>query len=348
MNTTNINNWKDLTEQIQLLIEKTNNKILNKLLIKINQHLKSNEKNNKNFNLTVVKENEKDLFYNYLIMYEQILIEPDIIDIFTEISSLISNYCITINLYCIGKWIKIYSGNGSKLGFYDSEKTILNDKNIVEFLNKMENIRSEYYYFNRKPIIYYKFKTLPNIDVIEYLQKFDISCIEFTSVTTTIDHVKIDEKNSNVCLDQTILITLCSNLSYGLSTSFYIDNKEGKTKDKMLNNKLDLDNFINGRKLFVNESTFEQVNNKIKVMGGNSELNRFKQLEKRLIIVPDIINKRFYKLKDHELIYASIAESTKSIIITGNHKFANKLANYYPELLYKLFITAQLSENKFN
>lgn len=340
---TEIDNWTKLITNVSH--KAVDNSIFSKLLTKINQSLRPFQKYDNNFDLTIVKSNHQELFNIYKLTYEQLLIEPDIIDIFVEMPSLksTSNNQITFNMIGVGKWIKFYSGNSSRIYFFDEEKTMISDKTLAEFLNKIDDVKSMYTYFGRKPIIYCKFKYLPTEDVINYLKQFDIITIRLTEITKKIN---FDTHENKILLDQTMTLTLCSNLSYGLSESFY-QKPDDSTKEIMVQNKLALDNFLQGKQILITESVFEQSTYKIKQMAGSSEKMRFDELKKKLTIVPDTINPRFYYLKDIELAFISVAERENAISVTSSQRLCNKLDKYYREISYKKFICAQLVEDKY-
>lgn len=337
---TTINNW---TELINLLSGRIDS-VFPKLLGKINQTIRSYQKQDDSFDFNTVKKNHSEIFNNFRLVYEQLLIEDDIVDIFVEMPSLSSANHIIFNMIGIGKWIKFHGGNASRIFFFDDEKTMISDKPLADFLNKIDDIKSKYQYFGKEPVIYYKFKTLPSEDVVEYIKSFNIVPIAFNQKTIPINDPK--KINNNVLLDQTMLLTLCSNLSFGMSETFYQTTNE-TTKDIMINNKKDLDEYLNDKNILVNENVYEQTVYKINHLGGSLEKQRFEEICKRITVVPDTKNPRFYYLKDIELVCVSVAEREMATIITGNQRMGNKIDTYYQEILYKIFYGAQLTETKY-
>lgn len=336
-----ISNWTDLLTEIS-----TKKGVFEKLFLKINQTLRSYEKSNSNFNPSIVQKNHQEIFFMYKLTYEQLLIENDMTDLFVEIPSLNSNNMnIVFNMVGIGKWIKLHCGNPSRIFFFDEEKTTLSDKSLADFLNKLEIIRPQYKYFGKEPTIYYKFKALPCDDVVAYLKKYNIVATELSKNTTTVDYPR--NPGNKVLLDQSMVLTLCSNLSYGLSTSFY-ETSDDKTLEMMVNNKQELDKYLQDKSIIISKYIFDQTKFKFDNMGGPLEKHRFEELCKRIIIVPDEKNLRFHYLKDIEFICASVAERENAIIVTGNQRFCNKISTYYSEIFYELFIGSQLAETKYS
>ncbi|XWV26606.1 hypothetical protein QJ857_gp0460 [Tupanvirus soda lake] len=337
-----IENWANLIDQLS----KKNNNVFQKLLVRVKQFLRSYQKNDETFDLSTVIKNHTEIFNTFKLTYEQLLIEEDIIDIFVEMPSLApsSKNNIIFNMIGIGKWIKFHGGNASRIFFFDEEKTMISDKPLADFLNKIDEIRENYTYFGMAPNVYYKFKTMPSEDVVDYLKKFNVTSLEFDQKTPLVNYPK--SFGNNVLLDQTMMLTLCSNLSYGLSESYY-RTPEDKSKEIMIKNKEKLDAFLSDKKILVNEHVYEQTKFKVNQMGGPLEKQRFEELCKKIIVVPDAKNLRFYYLKDIELICASVAERERATIITGNQRLCNKIDTYYQEIPYQLFYGAQLVESKF-
>jgi hypothetical protein len=338
---TNINNWSELIN----LISQQSSEVFSKLLLRINQSLRTYQKSNDTFDYNIVKKNHQEIFNNFKLTYEQLLIEKDITDIFVEIPSLTTlENNIMFNMIGIGKWIKFHGGNASRIFFFDEEKTIISDKPLADFLNKIDDVKSKYEYFGCQPIIYYKFKTLPSNDIVEYLGKFNVISLEFGQKTDNINYPKTFD--NKVLLDQTMILTLCSNLSYGFSESFYQTVKDNN-KEIMMKNREDLETYINTKKIFVNEHVYEQTGYKINHMAGPHEKKRYDDLCSKITVVPDEKNPRFYYLKDVELLCASVAEREHAVIVTGNQKLGNKIDLYYREIPYKIFYGAQLTETKY-
>jgi len=338
---TNINNW---TELMASLSNKTNG-MFPKLLLRINQAIRSYQKSDENFDPNLVKKNHQEIFNNFKLVHDQLLIENDITDIFVEIPSIVSKNSIVFNMIGIGKWIKFHGGNGSRIFFFDDEKTMISDKALADFLNKIEIVTKDYKYFGAEPIVYYKFRTKPPDDVIEYIKKFNVVPLEFDQKTVTVDYPKnISEK---VLLDQTIMLTLCSHLSYGFSESFYQNFSKNENKEMMVKNREDLEKYLEKKTILVNQYVYQQVEYKINFMGGPTEKQRFEELCKRITIVPDDKNPRFYYLKDIEILSVSVGEREQAIIVTSNQRLANKIDMHYQEIPYKLFYGVQLSESKY-
>ena len=395
-----INNWNDLLEAAS----GQQGVIFPKLISKINQFLRPYQKTKDNFNLLEVKKNHSDVFEGFKLIYEQLLMEDDVMDIITEIPSLISKISLNFNLVCIGKWIKLHGGGSGRIFFFDDEKTTLSDRSIADFLNKITLVRANYKYFSREPLVYYKFKNLPSQDVIDYMLQYGVIALDLTDKTPPFDYPMIfndkvvfssplqkqalnpteledkvafgsplqkqalhpteledkvvfgsplkkqalhpTELEDKVLLDQSMILTLCSNLSYGLSKSFFKESPEEKSLN-MVNNRIDIENFIRGKFLLVNKSVYDQTMAKLDFAAGVSEKARFKILSQKFKIVDDQTNPRFYYLKDGEIVSASTVESEYATLITGNHRLKNKLDKYYPEIPYKIFHGAQLVEAKF-
>lgn len=336
-----INNWTQLLE----LASNRSDGVFPKLVLKINQFLRLHQKSNPNFDLDIVKKNHLDVFESFKLIYEQLLIEDDVIDISVEIPSINNKTSINFNIMCVGKWIKLHGGGSTRIFFFDDEKTTLSDRAIADFLNKISLVKSGYSYFSREPLIYYKFKNLPSQDVVDYMLEAGVVAISLQDKTEPFDYPK--EFNNNILFDQSMLLTICSNLSYGLSKSFYADYPDEKA-EVMVNNRIDLENYIFGKKLLVNASVHEQTKIKLNSSGGPNERERFEIFSKKLTIVPDESNPRFFYLKNGELISASVGEKHCATLITGNHRFKNKLDTYYPEIMYKIFHGAQLAELKYD
>ena len=339
-----INNWTNLINSLSPAESTLKNYVFSKLLLKINQFLRPHQKNDEFFDLTIVKKNHVEMFNTFKLTYEQLLIENDATDIFVDMSSLSSNNNIIFNMVGVGKWIKFHGGNASRIFFFDEEKTLISDKSMADFLNKLDDIRSQYKFFGKAPVVYYKFRSLPSIDIIEYLQKFNVITFEFSKQTPIVEQPRNFE--NKVLLDQTMMLTLCSDLSYGFSESFY-KSPEDKSKEIMIKNRQDLETYLLNKEILVNQYAYEQTKIKVDYMGGPKEKIRFDELCKKINIVPNEKNPRFHYLKDIELLCASVAESKCAIIITGNQRLCNKIDSYYRELPYKLFFGAQLTESKY-
>ena len=331
----NITNW---TELLSVIPDPAYGAI-QKLLVRINQSIRSYQKSDETFNLSVVKKNHQDIFNNFKLTYEQLLIEDDIIDIFAEVPSLstsVSKASATFNMIGVGKWIKFHGGNASRIFFFDEEKTMISDKSMADFLNKIEDLKSKYFYFGAPPQIYYKFKTMPSDDIVQYLSKFGVECMELDSKTPAVEYRK--EFTNKVLVDQSMMLTLCSNISHG----YFENNNNNRDAETMVKNRLELESTLSDKIILVNNHTYEQTKYKVNKLGDVNEKERFEQLSKKITIVPDAQNPRFYYLKDMELMSVSVAEREYAILITGNQRLCHKLDAYYPEIPYKHFIGAQL------
>lgn len=345
-----INSWEELIKVVS--VRKDN--AFPKLLVKINKFLGISQKNNNV--LSTVTKKQQDTFDNFKMMYQQLLLEDDITDIYVDIQSLDGNNSLFFNMVGIGKWIKFHSGNISRIFFIDDEKTMISDKTISDFFNKINIVRKGYSYFSKNPVIYYKFSTLPTNDIINYLKKHEINVLRLDQKTDIFPYPK---EYNKVLLDQSIILTLCSNLSFGLSQSFYTSCtqngfsicNESEVSDEielMLKNKQNLDKFIEGKEIITHQTIFEQSKTKLFYNGGPTEKTRFNELEKHITIVPDCVNDRFKNMNEHEIVTLSVAEKEHAIILTGNLCFCNKINIQYKEISYKLFKGAQLVERKYN
>ena len=337
---TEITNWTELLEQLS----KHTEPIFLKLSNKINQTIRPYQKSNESFDHNVVLKNHQDIFNNFKLLYEQLLIETDAKEILTDIPALDNSCSVIFNITNVGKWIKFHFGNSNRIFFFDEEKTMISDKALADFLNKVDAVRPKYLFFGHAPTIYYKFKTLPSEDVINYLKSYDVIAIEFNEPTPPIDYPKYS--GDKVLLDQSMVLTLCSNLSHGLSLSFYSET-EDKTMEIMVENKLRLDIFLENKTIIINQYVYDQTKYKINLLGGPTEKDRFEKLSQKMTIVPDTQNPRFYFLKDLEIVSVSVAEQENAIFVTGNQRLCNKLDKYYAEIKYEHFIGAQLAESKY-
>ena len=334
---TNINNWTELIDAVA----KYTDGVFPKLSLRIKQTVRSFQKSDKSLDCNSIKKNHQEIFNGYKILYEQLILEDDIVDILLEIPSLSNisgNQIILFNMVGVGKWIKIHGGNASKIFFFDDDKTILSDKSLADFLNKINDIRDKYKYFGLDPVVYYKFKILPNQDVLDHLKTFNVVPLDYIEKTAKLDYPKIfDEK---VLLDQPILLTLCSNLSFGLSEE---SREINISKETMIKNREDLEAYLANKKWLMNEYAFEQSKYKIGLIATPLEKEKFENLCKNITIVPDVKSERFYYLKDIELMSVSMAEREHATVVTGNQRLGNKIDTYYREIPYKIFYCAQLS-----
>lgn len=350
-------NWRQLTETISVNIEYHH--LFKKLLSKLQQTISTCQKTDSKFNLDKVEKNQQEVFNNYKYLYHQLLIEKDITDIMIDVLQLSEfripnskDLSIGFNMIGIGKWIKFHLGNSKKIKLIDEEKSILNNKILAQFLNKIQIIKKGYKFFGQDPKIYCKFVGLPNADVINYFASYGVTIIDMMEPTPVTFPDIISKK---IILDQSILLSMCSNLSFGLSGSFFDDEfnkqpahkREGKTPEIMLQNKRDMDEYFSDKEIILNRDVYEQSLYKITHFAGPNEKIRFSEFCKRITIVPDVCNPRFYYLKNSEKTETSVAEENHAIMVTGNLKFCHKLQKYYPEIKYKHFISAPLTEDKY-
>lgn len=328
-----INNWLDL---VNVLTKRTDG-LFPKLLVRVNQSIRGFQRYYENFSLETIRVNHLDIFNQYSILYYQLLIEIDVIDIMTEIKSLDETESIIFNMISVGKWIKVHNGNADRIFFFDTEKTIISDKSLADFLNRIEIVKKNYMYFGSEPKVYYKFKMLPSDEIISYMNQFGVEAVSTDIPTPLTSCPRLESDfDSKVLLDQSILLTLCSNLSHGLSESFY-KTPENKTKEIMVENKRLLDDYISDKTIIVSQEIYDQAAYKISHMCGILETARFVELKGKIEIVPECINPRFTKLTNMENITVSIAERDKAIIVTSNQRLCHKIDDYYPEIRYRLF-----------
>lgn len=339
---TQINNWNELVA----VLEGKTDVLFVELLTKVNRHINSN-RFNKNFNPTTVIKSQQSIFDTFKLIYEQLSIETDTIEIFTEITSLTTNNTMTFLMTGVGKWIKFHGKETSNIHFIDDDKTIISDRTLADFLNKITEFQNQYTYFGKKPLVYYKFKDLPSDEILEYIKTFDVIPCVLTDVTPSLNYDK-DNFESTLLLDQASVLTLCSNLSWGYSDTFYQLSQENKTKQQVIANKLEMDNLILGKRLLVNKSVYDGIVAKIDFTAGPTEKNRFENISKYLEIVEDCINPRFFKMKDSELICTSVAERECATIVTNNKHVWKKIKLFYKEIPCKLFVSVQLTETKYN
>ena len=338
-----INNWKDLIEQSELQVENRFKEFHTKISRVVNSY-----KYDKSFDQSIVKVCHQGIFDNYKLLYEQLFIEDDVTDILTEVRSLDSNNTMIFNMVATGKWIKFHGKETSNITFIDDEKSIISDRTLADFLNRIGEYQN-YRFFGNKPLIYYKFKTMPSDEIIDYIKEFGVIPILLNQKTNAL---QFDNTfSSKLLLDQATIITLCSNLSYGLSDSFYTVTKENKTKQQVLDNKLKMDSILSGKSLIVNQTTYDQTFTKMNITGGPTENLRFRELMKSVKVVPDdnCINPRFIhmKEKESEIICISVAEREVATMITNNKHVWRKTKMHYKEIPCEIFLSVQLSETKY-
>ncbi|BCS82965.1 hypothetical protein QLL95_gp1158 [Cotonvirus japonicus] len=332
--------WTNLVKEISC----HDSEIFKELLVKVKRTINSH-KHDKKFDVDVVKKPGDLMFDLYKQTFIHLLIETDVTELFTEIPSLTSNNHLTLNMTSIGKWIKIHNKESSNIYFIDDEKTIISDRALADFLNKVQEYKNEYFYFGKNPLIYYKFQILPPQDIIEHMASFGVIAIEYGVKTPTI---KFDDNfNKRVLLDQATILTICSNLSAGLSDNFYAVTKEPKTKEMVMENIQQIQEFILGKEIIVNKSVYDQTISKLEFTAGPAERQRFDEFSKCFIIVEDCENPRYTKMKDTELICISVAERETATIVTNNKHVMRKIELFYNEIPCKLFMSVQLSETKY-
>ncbi|AVL94645.1 hypothetical protein ma259 [Moumouvirus australiensis] len=336
-----INNWTNLISKVSV---ETRN-IFKNLLNDINVFLNSC-KFDKDFNSDQIKSNHKQKYDYFKTLYEQLVIEPDVTQYSTKIPYLNARGEVIINMTSAGKWIQFHTRD-AKINFVDEEKTILDDKPLSIFLNKMDELISEYKYFGKKPMVYYKFKNLPDSDIVEYMKSFDVIAIQYNQTTPPYDYPSTFSQK--LLLDQAIILTICSNLSSGLSTSYYQITKENINPQMVLENKKEIDDYLRDKELLVTESVYQQSLTKMKFTAGEQENKRFEELLEIIKIVPDCKNERFVKMKtrDNELICISVAEREGATIVTNNKHVYKKIELYHNEIPCKLFMSVQLTETKY-
>ncbi|AGF85504.1 hypothetical protein QJ854_gp278 [Moumouvirus goulette] len=337
-----INNWTDL---ISCISAETRD-IFKNLLNDVNVFLNSC-KFDKDFSFDQIKSNHKQKYDNFKFLYEQLVIESDITQYSTKIPYLNTRGEVIINMTSAGKWIQFHTRE-AEINFVDEEKTILDDKPLSVFLNKMHELIPEYKYFGKNPEVYYKFKIIPNLDVIEYMKSFGVIAIKFNETTPPYKYPSTF--NQKLLLDQAILLTICSNLSNGLSDSFYQITKENINVEMVLKNKKEIDDYLQNKELIVCESIHQQTSVKMKFTAGEQENKRFEELLKNIKIVPDCKNDRFLKMKtrENELICISVAEHEGATIVTNNKHICKKIELYHNEIPCKLFMSVQLTEIKYD
>ena len=367
MSESNINNWTELLAQSNIYATDPTHPykhIFSKLIVRINQAIKNYQKNNNGieFDNNVVVKNQTETFNIFKTTYEQLFVEKDVTDIFVEIEPLSAHMptgeesikhtrkvhqpkFLTINMIGTNKWIKLHFGSGDRLFFFDEEKTILSDKAFADFFNKYDIVKEGYTYFGSVPEVYWKFHTMPSADIIEYFDNKGVKICLMSESTPVFEYK--EQMKTKVVIDQTIMLALCSNLSYGFSDSFYQSETCCNTKEEISENKIKLDSYLEGKEILMAFSAHDQVKYKVSKMGGIQEKERFEGLSQRIRIVPDVINPRFYYLKDNERLIVSVAEQELATIVTGNQRMCNKIDTYYSEIMYEQFISGQLTEEKF-
>nr|AEX63021.1 hypothetical protein mv_L819 [Moumouvirus Monve] len=336
-----INNWTDLISCVNL----ETRDIFKSLQNDINVFLNSC-KFDKDFSLDKIKPNHRQKYDYFKTLYEQLVIEPDVTQYSTKIPYLNSRGEIIINMTFAGKWIQLHTRD-AEINFVDEEKTILDDKPLSVFLNKMHELVPEYKYFGKNPVVYYKFKTMPSADIVEYMKSYGVFAIQYNETTPPYEYPSTF--NQKLLLDQAIILTICSNLSSGLSTSYYQVTKENINLEMVLKNKKEIDDFLQNKELLVTESVHQQTCTKMKFTAGEQENKKFEEFLKTIKIVPDCKNERFIKMKtrDNELICISVAEREGATIVTNNKHVYKKIELYHSEIPCKLFMSVQLTETKY-
>ncbi|AEQ33466.1 DUF1308 domain-containing protein [Megavirus chiliensis] len=339
-----INNWSDL---INKLNDNNDNKgVFINLLNEINVFINSC-KFDEDFSLDQVKNQHYQKFNQWKLYFEQLMIETDITHISSKIPYISTRGEIIINMTTPGKWIQFHTRD-VHIEFIDEEKTIINDKPLANFLNKMHELIPQYKYFGKHPLVYYKFKTMPDPDIVEYMQTFGVTAICFTDKTNIFECP--NTFGEKVLLDQAVILTMCSNLSCGLSDSYYESTKENINKDTVIASKNEIDEYLNNKQLLVCQSVYDQTKVKMEFTAGPQETIRFLELLTKITIVPDCQNDRFLKMKtkENEIICISVAEREGATIVTNNKHIYKKISLFYQEIPCKLFASVQLTETKYN
>lgn len=356
-NNQQIINWNDLLTVVE---SKKEINIFDVLLTKIFHHLKLFSKGGRcKIDGNVVLPNHQDRFDHYKLIYEKLLIEEDIVGIDYTINPINSSNpsnpsdCCMFTLVAFGTWIKLNAGNSSKLKIVDGESHFINDKSIASFVKKVNILRDQYRFFGNPPLIYYKFKNMPNQDVVDY---FTDNNIIVQPIDTKCESIKINKElfTQSVILDKTAVAILCSNIysdpkssyfeEYKTSANNFISNKD-LIVDNYVQDKKNLLTYINGKRIIMCQNYFDAIEGSYPFIAGPTEKIRFDELMARIEVVPDCHNMRFNRLNSSEQILASVAEREYATIITSNKVLSNKLNTHYPELPYQLHKSVQLVEN---
>ncbi|AYV85679.1 MAG: hypothetical protein Satyrvirus30_4 [Satyrvirus sp.] len=345
-------NWKTLLDAISDTISKNDSKnnirAFQKLLDKVNAFVNRNAKS-KSFDILTVHRNHKDMFNVYVMVYEQLLIEDDVIDVLTYIYPLDDqsneNIGVMFHLICVGKWIKIHEGTSSKIFFHDDEKTVISNKTLANNIKKINIVRSKYEYFGEKPLVCYKFKKYPSADVVEYLKMFNVISLDYNQKSPPTNFREIDK--NIILVNINILTTLCSNLSYEFDETCYKIPSGHGNKDELIKNKKELDEYIKDKTMLISSDTYENFKTKIKHIAGSTEKSRFEKLLPQIKIVPDAYNPRFGNLPKNWTLFVSVAEKECATMVITNENLKKELDTYFPEFRYKVFMYAQLVEKVY-
>lgn len=279
------------------------------------------EDENKNFNHTGNMKSKTYSFYKLLV--EQLKIEKDAYDINIVFND---NYCmLDFQIVCHGKLIKLYSKNSKMISFVDEEETIINDYVISELISRMtlnyKNLINLYGKLN----VYIKFAEMPKDNIIKSLKDCNINVSLLSEPTPEIEYYKF--MKTNVVLDQSIIITLCSDLSY--DDEIYIDNYRNLVES------------LKDKKLYVTLNTIDGVHKKIEIIANSSEKKRFYELKDQFIYVPDTINNKFNG-SEEEIVLISTCIKCYATLITCHKKLIKRINSSIPEINNKLFLSAQL------
>ena len=314
-----INNWDQLIVVCQKHIEKHYyEEIFNKLIKKIQSIIKTIHKSTAPFDYQRVDAKNYDIFLLYKITVEQLLLEDDIIDIFSNIhpTSMDSNNSLNINLRGRTKWIKLHLGNVNKLFHRAEESIFLVNKSMANVLNKLEILRNQHEYFGAPPKIYLKVLEEPSQEIIDYFEKINITILHHQIKTPSSQYYTLSKQC--VLLDRDILFSLCAK-------------DEQITRDR-------IDAFISDKQIIIPESIYDKSMEVIFMMTGKFDVNIAEKYTSRMKIVPDIERPKFSCLKNKQNIVASVAESNMATIITGNSKFHHRIVSEFGYLNCELFV----------
>lgn len=339
-----IESWSDLLSCIDKQILSDPNSIR---FLKLKSLVK---KNCCKDDLDSVLENGLDRFSYFKLLYQQLLIETEITGVVTGVPYITKSpennscgekvFCLT----CNGKWIKINRSN-RQLDFIDEKLKITNDKQINKFLKGLDNLRKDYTFFGKHPVIYYKFLVTPSQRALDYLIASGVTPIGLDEKTADID-VYENRFAETVILDRPVVIMLCSDILYE-SNPAYTEKFGDNQIFKLIEEKNKIDSFIKDKKIIMPQ-TFYDTFTIFDVIAGPKEKERYAQLLKTVELVPDCHNPRFdlnTELKDQEKILLSLAEKNFATILTTNNKLTSKIEKCYKELRCKNFIGVQLVEN---
>lgn len=279
---------------------------------------------------------DDEVFDHYRLLMNQLLLERDAYDVDVSISH--NSINILFNIVGHDKLIKLHAGNSNRIFFLDEDKCIISDQTIHDFVDKVTRMRE----IILLPKIYYKFSTLPPDDVIKYFEENGIIVIPM-DVETPYSGIP-DLIKKKVVLDQSMIITLCSNLSFGESLTFFTNFHI--TRDEYIQNHKIMTEYVSTKECYVTTDTLNDVESKISLIAGPNEKARYTEIREKLIVI-DETQKEFINFKKYEISVLSLCDKIKATILTGNAKFANRIFTYHPEMSVKVFLSAQLSEMKY-